>query len=394
MSTPKPDKTIDQLFEEFLADQEARLSPKTFDKYEGIIHLYRSYLESYWPDHSGKDYDAVTKAKGTYCGTYGAEDITSGFSEFLGYFMPRKVIAGNETMKAAGTVVKKLDQVAGREGLHRGRRIGPGHGGRGRPRPARQPEAPRRAGRLALRDRPGQVRQEDRRPFPDPADRAEADLAGVDDRRRRGDRPDPGPREGRQGVQGRLGRRRRGRPDEQGLAAGRGLEHLAVRVAADEEGDTRPWPGRRPAARADQPRPSKAVRALREALGLDEADWQAFLWHARDGFADLEQADCMAPETTLRLCDVPDDWFEDPEALGYVAVRVLNEGKATLATPVARSLLAGLRPGARQLPLLLRGSAWRGCTWPGRDWPCPRTGPVGPPGPAHARQGLPRGRGG
>ena len=63
MSTPKPDKTIDQLFEEFLADQEARLSPKTFDKYEGIIHLYRSYMESYWPDHSGKDYDAVTKAK-------------------------------------------------------------------------------------------------------------------------------------------------------------------------------------------------------------------------------------------------------------------------------------------------------------------------------------------
>ena len=108
MSTPKPDRTIDQLFEEFLADQEARLSPKTFDKYEGIIHLYRSYLESYWPDHSGKEYEAVTKAKGTYCGTFGAEDITSGFSEFLGYFMPRKVIAGNETMKAAGTVVKKL----------------------------------------------------------------------------------------------------------------------------------------------------------------------------------------------------------------------------------------------------------------------------------------------
>jgi hypothetical protein len=108
MNTPKPDKTIDQLFEEFLADQEARLSPKTFDKYEGIIHLYRSYLERYWPDHSGKESEAITKAKGTYCGTFGAEEIVSGFSEFLGYFMPRKVIAGNETMKAAGTVVKKL----------------------------------------------------------------------------------------------------------------------------------------------------------------------------------------------------------------------------------------------------------------------------------------------
>jgi hypothetical protein len=108
MNTTKPDKTIDQLFEEFLADQEARLSPKTFDRYEGIIHLYRSYLESYWPDHTGKEYDAITKAKGTYCGAFGAKEITSGFSEFLGYFMPRKVIAGNETMKAAGTVVKKL----------------------------------------------------------------------------------------------------------------------------------------------------------------------------------------------------------------------------------------------------------------------------------------------
>jgi hypothetical protein len=108
MNTPKPDKTIDQLFEEFLDDQEARLSPKTFDKYERIIHLYRSYLESYWPDHSGKDYETITKAKGTYCGTFGADDITSGFSEFLGDFMPRKVIAGNETMKAAETVIKKL----------------------------------------------------------------------------------------------------------------------------------------------------------------------------------------------------------------------------------------------------------------------------------------------
>jgi hypothetical protein len=110
MNTPKPKRTIDQIFDEFLADQEARLSSKTFDKYEGIIHLYRSYLESYWPDHSGKEYEAITKTKGTYCGTFGAEDITSGFSEFLGYFMPRKVIAGNETMKAAGTVVKKLSK--------------------------------------------------------------------------------------------------------------------------------------------------------------------------------------------------------------------------------------------------------------------------------------------
>ena len=36
------------------------------------------------------------------------EEITGGLGELLGYFMPHKVIAGKETMKAAGTVTKKL----------------------------------------------------------------------------------------------------------------------------------------------------------------------------------------------------------------------------------------------------------------------------------------------
>jgi hypothetical protein len=58
--------TIDRLFEAFLAAQEARLSPKSFEKYEEIVHLYRSYLERYRPGHSGKDYDKITEVKGTY----------------------------------------------------------------------------------------------------------------------------------------------------------------------------------------------------------------------------------------------------------------------------------------------------------------------------------------
>jgi hypothetical protein len=108
MSKAKPDKTISKLFEEFLADQKARLRPKTYVRYEGSIHLYRSYLESYWPGHEQKEYNAVTKAGGTYCDRFGAEDIASGFSEFLGYFMPMKVMGGNDTMTAAGTTIKKL----------------------------------------------------------------------------------------------------------------------------------------------------------------------------------------------------------------------------------------------------------------------------------------------
>jgi hypothetical protein len=107
MKTAKPEKTIAEIFEEFLTDQKARISHKTFLKYEGIIGLYKSYLESYWPGHDG-EYDKITKAGGTFCGTFGSDDATAGYSEFLGYFMPRKVMCGKETMQAAGTVTKKL----------------------------------------------------------------------------------------------------------------------------------------------------------------------------------------------------------------------------------------------------------------------------------------------
>ena len=108
MNTGEQAKTIDQAFEEFLADQRARLSPKTYSRYEDVIDLFRSCLEGYWPGHDQEEYNRITDAGGTYCGTFGPEEISGGLSEFLGYFMPHKVIAGKETMKAAGTVTKKL----------------------------------------------------------------------------------------------------------------------------------------------------------------------------------------------------------------------------------------------------------------------------------------------
>jgi hypothetical protein len=107
MTTDKPAKTLSQVFEEFLADQKARISHKTYLKYQSIIDWYKSYLEGYWPGHD-REYDQITKAGGTYCDTFGPEEATAGYSEFLGYFMPRKVMCGRDTMQAAGTVTKKL----------------------------------------------------------------------------------------------------------------------------------------------------------------------------------------------------------------------------------------------------------------------------------------------
>jgi hypothetical protein len=112
-------------------------------------------------------------------------------------------------------------------------------------------------------------------------------------------------------------------------------------------------------AGADQPRPSKALRALREALGLEEEGWQAYLWHARHGFADYEQATWIDPKATLQLRDVPHGWFEDPNALGYVVVRVLTEGQADLVAPVSRHFLRVCFPE----PGSLHGPPGIGLAW-------------------------------
>jgi len=108
MTRDKSTRTIAQVLEEFLADQKARTSHRTYLKYQSIVGLYKSYLESYWPGHDQAEYTRITKAGGTFCGTFGPTEATAGYSEFLGYFMPRKVMCGKETMRAAGTVTKKL----------------------------------------------------------------------------------------------------------------------------------------------------------------------------------------------------------------------------------------------------------------------------------------------
>jgi len=110
MGRPKSDKTIDQILDEFLDEQDERVGQATFNKYETVIRLYRAYMERYWPGHKQEEYDKLTGAGGTYCGTFGAEDITEGFTEFLDYFMPYKVLGGTGTMKAAGPVIKKLNK--------------------------------------------------------------------------------------------------------------------------------------------------------------------------------------------------------------------------------------------------------------------------------------------
>ena len=105
-----------------------------------------------------------------------------------------------------------------------------------------------------------------------------------------------------------------------------------------------PRSGRHP-QHCSRPRPSKHLRRLQVGLGLDPEDWDAFLWHVRNGFADFERANWPEYGEPLDLPDVPPEWFSDAEALGYVTIRVLRDGKAALALPVALYFLSIGDPG-------------------------------------------------
>lgn len=52
-------------------------------------------------------YDAEGEAHREFCQIFGPEKIPQNVGEFLGYFMPRKVMCSKELLKAAGTVMKK-----------------------------------------------------------------------------------------------------------------------------------------------------------------------------------------------------------------------------------------------------------------------------------------------
>jgi hypothetical protein len=106
--------TIDQALEAFLRDRRARLSDRTYRNYEDVIRLLRVSLNTYaYSSHDARDAKRWQKAfdagnEDAFCKLFGPQEIPPHLAEFLGYFMVRKVSAGQELLKAAGTVTGKL----------------------------------------------------------------------------------------------------------------------------------------------------------------------------------------------------------------------------------------------------------------------------------------------
>lgn len=114
MPIARSDTTIDEVLLRFLAEQRERLSARTFRRYEEVVALLRDCLDGYahqsLNDEERRRWEAEfeTNEDGAFCRLFGPEKIAENLGEFLDYFMVRKVIAGQELLKAAGTVTGKL----------------------------------------------------------------------------------------------------------------------------------------------------------------------------------------------------------------------------------------------------------------------------------------------
>jgi len=106
--------SIDEVLTLFLKDQQKRLKPRTFNRYEEVIDLLRHCLNGHGYhdlDNSSEValYEKLYFQKNLeFCFIFGPEKIVSSLPNFLNYFMIRKVMASEALLQASGVVAKKL----------------------------------------------------------------------------------------------------------------------------------------------------------------------------------------------------------------------------------------------------------------------------------------------
>ena len=107
-------KTIKQVMEEFLKEQQARLKPRTYSGYEDAIDLFEYYLNGYACNSLGKEetelFDKLyIEDENEFCAIFGPDKIGSyELGDFLDDFMIRKAAGSKDFMKTVGTVMRKF----------------------------------------------------------------------------------------------------------------------------------------------------------------------------------------------------------------------------------------------------------------------------------------------
>ena len=110
--------TIEQALEEFLSVMQKKLKPKTVSGYRDVIQLFKDCMNSYAYQSLSKaesalfekHYNAEGQEHKEFCQLFGPDKIAENTGEFLGYFLIRKVMAGGDFKRLAGTVIKKLSK--------------------------------------------------------------------------------------------------------------------------------------------------------------------------------------------------------------------------------------------------------------------------------------------
>ena len=108
--------TISEILAEYLRMERGRLAPKTHARYTEVIVLFTQSLNGYAANSLSPfdraRFDKLFNAEGEqhreFCDMFGPEHILENVGEFLNYFMVGKVMAGADTLRASGIVMKKL----------------------------------------------------------------------------------------------------------------------------------------------------------------------------------------------------------------------------------------------------------------------------------------------
>ncbi len=98
------EKTIKQIFKEYLEEQEKLLAPRTYKYHQDAIAYLEHCLNGY--GHSGlseadkKEFDEAYEKGVEFCDLFGPQILDApNFAEFIGYFYPKKVACGRDAAK-------------------------------------------------------------------------------------------------------------------------------------------------------------------------------------------------------------------------------------------------------------------------------------------------------
>ena len=105
-------KTIKQVFEEFLSEYKGKLAERTFNYYDDAVHYFENYMNSYGcnslDEQDAKKFDNRLNKEMELCEMFKSQKINDmNFSEFLGYYYPKKIACGHDTAKkVCGAIIK------------------------------------------------------------------------------------------------------------------------------------------------------------------------------------------------------------------------------------------------------------------------------------------------